>query len=94
MSLHLSIYERTVALTAIFAVSFVSFGLATRYVHQGFVDLTLGVPLVCGLLMTLTKCPRCRWPIFKKRTRLGAVWGGSIPEACQQCGLSFTYANR
>jgi hypothetical protein len=89
MSPRLSIYERMAILTALFAITFVVFGLASYYVNQAFASLAIGGPIICGLLMTLAKCPRCGWPILKKRTRTFTYWGGSIPGACQQCGLSF-----
>jgi hypothetical protein len=91
MASKLSIYERMFALSAIFAVTFVGFSLASYHLHQRFAVLAIAVPASCGLVMTLSKCPRCGWPIFKKRTRHFEYWGGAIPEACLKCGLSFTH---
>ena len=90
-ALKLSIFERMFMLSVVFATTFVGFGLASYYLHPCFAVLAIAVPAACGLVMTLSKCPRCGWPIFKKRTRHFEYWGGSIPEACLKCGLSFTH---
>jgi hypothetical protein len=54
--------------------------------------LFAGLALPFGLLtyVTFLRCPGCRYPVFKKKSRIFGVevvtWGGLPPPKCSNCG--------
>jgi hypothetical protein len=93
------IKKKLIILTGLAFLNFmVGMALALE-VHSGFALIAFGVPLVCGAIMVVMKCPRCGYPVLKRERRLFGVtwtyWGGfRIPSRCQNCGTSFEDARR
>ena len=86
--------KKLIVLTALAAVNFMAGLIAALEIHQGFLVLVVGVPIVCGLAMFTVKCPRCGYPAWKREQRAfgvtWTVWGGfTFPNCCANCGRTF-----
>ena len=90
----MTIYARIISLTILAIANGLAALLAMLYIHPAFVALAFALPSAFGIALLAMKCPRCGYPVMKRRRRaLGTTWtywgGFWSPRSCTQCGLSF-----
>jgi hypothetical protein len=85
-----SLRRRALYALLLAGLNFIGFAALTVNVSHAFGWPMVLVPAGAGLYLLSLRCPRCRTPIYKRKTTLFGIeltyWGGwRIPRRCSSC---------